>query len=124
MHVKLTLFSFLLCSISSFQICLPVLRRYLVNEWTVKDIAETLSCSSLLKHVKGIFLKESFITLVEMTVLPKIATTVKYWNPTVDRTPIHEWVLPWVRVIGRSISTVFPGTTHTERERDEEGRKE
>ena len=81
-----------------------------MNEWEVKDAAATHACAALLKHVKGIFLKDSFITLVEMTVLPKIATAVKYWSPTVDRTPIDAWVLPWVPVIGRSISTVFPGT--------------
>jgi hypothetical protein len=80
-----------------------------VNDWNPKHPSEASSCASLIQTIKRVFLKDSFINLVEMTVLPKISTAVKYWDPTVDSTPIHQWVLPWVKVIGRSISTVFPG---------------
>ena len=43
-----------------------------------------------------------------MTILPKITAAVSSWNPTTDRTPIDKWVVPWVRVLGHSISSVFP----------------
>jgi tuftelin-interacting protein 11 len=92
------------------KLSLPALRRYLVNDWETKDPLSTRTCADLLRGVKGIYPKENFVTLVESTVLPKIASAVRFWSPTTDRTPLHEWVLPWLGVIGRSVSSVFPGT--------------
>ena len=85
----------------------------MINDWNVKSKTEAITCTKLIRNVKDIFMKETFIDLVEMSILPKINNAVKTWSPTSDIIPIHEWILPWVNVIGRSISDVFPGKVTT-----------
>eukprot|EP00602_Paraphysomonas_sp_CaronLab_P001696 CAMPEP_0185033934 /NCGR_PEP_ID=MMETSP1103-20130426/23360_1 /TAXON_ID=36769 /ORGANISM="Paraphysomonas bandaiensis, Strain Caron Lab Isolate" /LENGTH=847 /DNA_ID=CAMNT_0027570385 /DNA_START=61 /DNA_END=2601 /DNA_ORIENTATION=- len=89
-------------------LCLPTLRRYLVNQWVVTDEEAAVNCAAMMKGMKGILSPDTFRGVVDMTILPKITAAVSSWNPTTDRTPIDKWVVPWVRVLGHSISSVFP----------------
>jgi len=84
---------------------LPRVRTGLMKEWQVRQVAP---CVELLNGLKHILRPEDYDGLLTVIILPKIARAVEEWNPRQDVMPIHQWIHPWLPILGSQISQVFP----------------
>ena len=84
---------------------LPRVRTGLMKEWQVRQVGP---CVELLKGLKHILRPEDYDGLLSVIILPKITRAVEKWNPREDVMPIHQWIHPWLPVLGSQISVVFP----------------
>jgi len=80
---------------------LSKLKDFLETEWEVKDsdivvpfIAEWRSIVPL-------------DSILETIVPTKLLSAVKLWDPLLDNIPVHEWILPWIELVGNHMENVI-----------------
>jgi hypothetical protein len=61
-----------------------------------------------MEHLQQLMRPEDYQGLITMTIMPKISEGVAAWNPREDTVPVHAWIHPWLPLLGKTLSTVFP----------------
>jgi len=86
----------------------PLLNREIMNSWfpAMSDPDPVIKIFTDFSSLLG---KKSTKFLLDNTIMPKLTSAVEDWNPTVDETPIHSWLHPWLPHLPSSIlSPLFP----------------
>ena len=82
----------------------PLIQRSITNSWDCRLYECCLSLADGLKHILS---EGMFNQFVETAILPKLTAAVESWNPHEDLY-IHEWLHPWLPLLGSKLSILYP----------------
>ena len=78
------------------QIWLPAVRRHLL-QWHVRESEGVITLIEVWRDVLPPWMLRH---LLSSYVYPKLEQEVLEWDPTTDTTPIHQWLHPWLPLLG------------------------
>ncbi|CAI2327742.1 unnamed protein product [Caenorhabditis sp. 36 PRJEB53466] len=83
----------------------PSVRRCCLQWDPRSEMNEMLELIEQWTPLLPIWIKEN---ILEQLVIPKISEKVSDWDPVTDEMPIHQWLCPWLVVLGDRIQAVMP----------------
>lgn len=95
LHVRQTMVSTLIA---------PLVQRAITNSWDVKDPD---ACVTLIEGLKQVLDLNAFEQFIETVLVPKLTAAVEGWNPHED-VYLHQWLHPWLPLLGAKLSVVYP----------------
>lgn len=84
----------------------PVMAHFVSVQWDPK--LEAGECIDLFlefrPHLSRAF-EEAFLYDL---VLSRLKKECSLWDPRTDTTPIHDWILPWIPLLGEALTPIYP----------------
>lgn len=84
---------------------LPAIRRSCLSWDPRAEMNEMIELIEQWTPILPHWIKEN---ILEQLVVPRIAERVNAWDPMTDEVPIHEWLVPWLVLLGDRIQAVMP----------------
>jgi tuftelin-interacting protein 11 len=89
---------------------MPSFRKALMNASLKHNACECVDLLTVWSKAIPSWIMEN---IIDQFVQPKLSNEVDEWNPLTDPIPIHEWVLPWLPLMGERLEVnLFPIIRH------------
>jgi len=83
---------------------LPKVRSSINNDWDPKHPEAVILLLESWSPLLPQFIVDN---IEEQLILPKLQRAVEAWDPRTDRTPIHQWLHPWLPILAEQLQPLY-----------------
>jgi tuftelin-interacting protein 11 len=84
----------------------PVMAHYVSVQWDTK--LEAGECIALFLQFRPYLSRVFEEAFLYDLVLARLKKECSLWDPRTDTTPIHDWVFPWIPLLGEALTPIYP----------------
>jgi tuftelin-interacting protein 11 len=77
----------------------------ILNEW---EVYKPKNCIKLFECLADVISRPIYENIVNSILIPKLVKAINDWNTYSVGNPLHDWILPWQKVLSNQIDLILP----------------